>query len=202
VEVSPTDGTLAQRSFDRLLAALDPDRDRAAYQYERIRARLTKFFEWNRCLRAEEYADRAMDRVARRVAEGAELRSSDPYSYFHGVALNLLKEYWREPVTRWTSIEGIEPLVPPADAHETALHDEKASREVRLDCLETCLAELPAESRRLLAAYHGTEKRRIDARRAMAEALGLPANALRIRMFRLRTALEACITSCTAARTK
>src|SRR4029453_5040025 len=88
---------LTEDAFEKLLAQLDADRERAGEKYERIRHKLIKFFEWRGGASPEEYADRSIDRVARRVYEGAELRVSDPYLYFHGVALKVLKEHWREP---------------------------------------------------------------------------------------------------------
>ena len=49
----------------------------------------------------------------------------------------------------------------------------------------------------LIRAYHpSSDGERIRARRELAEKLGLSANALRIRVFRLRSALDACIRDC------
>ena len=83
---------VSQASFDRLLSLLDSDRERAGERYELIRQKLTKFFQWRGCSEPEEYADRTIDRVARKVGEGAEIRSSEAYAFFHGVAVNVLRE--------------------------------------------------------------------------------------------------------------
>src|SRR5690242_4941740 len=99
---------LTQETFDRLLSYLDTDRELAGEKYEKIRQRLLKFFKWRGCLNPEEYTDKTIDQVARRVCEGVELRVSDPYLYFHGTALNILKRGWREP-----EIETLE-LLPPS----------------------------------------------------------------------------------------
>lgn len=72
-----------------------------------------------------------------------------------------------------------------------ATQDECLSLEQRLAALEASLAELPAESRDLIVRYYEGEKSvRIRNRRALAEQLGIPPNALRIRMHRLREKLE------------
>jgi hypothetical protein len=68
------DWVVTQSAFDRMLAELDPDRERAGEKYEQIRQKLMKFFQWRGCSSsaAEEHTDRTIDRVARKVEEGAE----------------------------------------------------------------------------------------------------------------------------------
>lgn len=197
------DWTLTGQAFDMLLAFLDPDRDRAGEAYERIREKLQKFFQWRGCARAEECTDRTMNRVARRIEEGATLQVSHPYLYFHGVALNVLKEYWREPsrdplpldslpASHLPSMEAADPIGQEAARQET---------ERRLECLDECLGKLGLEQRRLLTNYHRESRGpRIDHRKQLADALGVPLNALRIRVFRIRATVQACVTRCTGAR--
>src|SRR4051812_47061977 len=84
-------------AFEKLLAFLASDRNVAAEKYEDIRRRIVKLLQWRGCSSADDYADRAIDRVARRLIEGAPIDVRDPYHYFHGVAVNVLREYWREP---------------------------------------------------------------------------------------------------------
>src|ERR1700686_2943895 len=86
------DWIVTQASFDRLLQKLDSDRDRAGEQYLRIRQKLSKFFEWRGCISPEECADRTIDRAARRIDEGSEIHASDVYLFFHGIAVNVLRE--------------------------------------------------------------------------------------------------------------
>lgn len=177
-------------SFDRLLAALDPDRERAGALYEGLRARLIRFFAWRGAEGAEDLADRTIDRVSRKFSEGETIREADPSAYFYGVARNILRERWTERARERSR----QPLVPfpPAPAPE-----ERAVFERRLACLDRCLAALPARSRELVLAYYeGRRRVRIDARRALAEARGIPVNALRIRVCRLRLHLEACVRAC------
>ena len=92
----PHSWSMTQKAFDLLLAQLDSDRDAAGERYQRIRDKLISFFRWRGCATAEEYADRTIDRAARRLEEGAEITARDPYLYFHGVALNVLREHWKK----------------------------------------------------------------------------------------------------------
>ena len=62
---------LTQQSLRGLLEFLDPDQGRAAEQYEKIREKLTRFFEWKGCIPGDEYADETIDRVARKSRKGS-----------------------------------------------------------------------------------------------------------------------------------
>jgi DNA-directed RNA polymerase specialized sigma24 family protein len=193
------DWVLSQAAFERLLAALGPDAATAGERYERVRARLTRLFEWRGCGDAAELVDRTFDRVARRLEEGAELTTRDPYAYLHGVALHVLQEHWRGAARVRTGLAGAEtttgrsPLVAPGDDDDEA----EAARERRLACLERCLDALDAGERRLLEVYHGADpERRIERRHGLAAELGLSANALRIQVHRLRLRVRACVEAC------
>ena len=178
--------------FERLLQSLNPDRDKAGEEYDHIRQRLTRLFVWRGCVNADELADRTLDRVVRRLDEGAEIYASDPYSFCHGVALMVLREWWREKARHGTAAADLTALTSQGDAPaETQEHVER-----RHTCLERCLEHMPSQSRELLRAYHGQQGSAIAARRQLARALALPLNALRIRVHRLRTDLRACIEEC------
>ncbi len=82
---------------------------------------------------------------------------------------------------------------PPAPGVE----DEEAEREY--ECLESCIAELPPEGRELVLEYYRSERReKIDRRKELAARLGIAPNALRIRVHRLRAALQECVRECLA----
>lgn len=187
------DWIVTPAAFDKLLAALDPDRERAGEHYERIRQKLTKLFHWRGCALPEEYVDRTIDRVARRLDEGAELRVPDPYLYFHGVALNVLREFWREQ----DRVADGEPRAAVDDPFELADRSAaQASRERRLECLDRCLGGIPERDKDLLATYHLESGPAKERRAHLAEALRIPMNALRIRAYRVRQALEGCVHGC------
>ena len=193
------DWLITREAFDKLLSQLDPDRERAGEVYEKIRQKLMKFFKWRGCSRAEEYADRAIDRAARRISEGAELRGKDPYLYFYGVALNVLREHWKNPQKEWEVLDDLPPAQGPYEypGEARARAAARLEQERRLECLNRCVQALPPESLDLITQYHqgseGLDKRR---RKALAGALRIPLNALRIRAYRIRTGLEKCVEAC------
>lgn len=184
---------LTREAFDTLLASLDADRDRAAHQYELIRAKLLKYFECRGCPSPEDLADDTINRVARRLIEGSQIWTATPASFFYGVARNVLREYWASPEREFATLES---LPPQAQPYADALRQQEAELEQlqidrRLDWLAACLGQLPAESRELILDYYrGERSERIRHRKQMAERLGIPQNALRIRVHRIRERLE------------
>jgi DNA-directed RNA polymerase specialized sigma24 family protein len=198
---TPSGWTLSAAAFERLLRLFDEDDARAALRYEAVRGKLTRFFAWRGCSDPEELADRTFDRVARRLEEGAEIRTGDPYAYIHGVAIRVGLEHWRDP-RRGLKAADQRDDPETAIAATTTVAADDSGLEHRIACLGECLAALPADGRRLVEAYHqhrGQEK--IDGRRDLAQALGIPLNALRIRAYRLRATLLACITGCERRKT-
>lgn len=173
---------MTQEAFDALLAWLDPERERAGKRYEDIRRRLVKIFAYRGCREPEDLADETINRVAKRVGEIAGTYSGDPSLYFYGVANKVHHESLRKKLPP--------PLPPPEPSQEI---------ELEYECLELCMGTLNADSRELvLQYYHGEKRARIERRRAMAERLGIPLNALRIRAHRLRVALRDCVNDCLA----
>jgi DNA-directed RNA polymerase specialized sigma24 family protein len=191
----------ASPPFERLLRALDPDRDRAGERYETLRRKLVRLFGWRGCLEAEQCADETLDRVARRLAEGAVV--PDLFGFCHGVAMNVLHEHWRRVERQPASLEALpEVLVPAVDPARVAQQrEERGHAEARLGCLDGCLAVLDAHAREMLLRYHPAEGGSARARRQLlAEELGVPLNALRIRVHRVRARLARCIEGCLARR--
>jgi hypothetical protein len=170
----------------RLLAALDPDPARAAIRYEELRAKLIRFFEWERSEMPDRDADETLNRVARRLAEGLEMKSLGAFAY--GIAKFILREQAAEGKRKERGLA------------ELASHSRNKSNpddEDLHDCLEGCVAVLPPEVRWLLEKYYsGNDNERIPNRRALADELRVGANALRNRVLRLRARLEACTADC------
>jgi DNA-directed RNA polymerase specialized sigma24 family protein len=178
---------LTQQAFDRLLASLDADREQAGQKYERIRLKLVKFFEWRGIALPDGEVDETINRVARRIEEGQEIHNLN--AYFYGVARMVfaesLKARAREQDVFGLSLAVVEP---PAD-------DPGALE--RHECLDRCLQHLSEESRKLIIEYYQDEKsRKIEHRKELALRLGIPLNALRIRAYRIRASLEACLREC------
>jgi DNA-directed RNA polymerase specialized sigma24 family protein len=176
--------TLTQSAFDRLLAALDADRERAGEKYERIRQKLVTFFECRAAPSPDDEADETISRVARRLEEGEHIEHLP--AYFYGVARLVLLECDRQQRREMTA--------------RTAAAENRpgpTGEDPRLPCLERCLASLPATSRGLLVSYYTADHpARIRQRQELAHLHGLPMNALRIRVHRLRVDLEACVSRC------
>lgn len=172
---------LSQESFDALLDWLDSDRERAGIKYEKIRRRLITIFTGRGCSDAEDLADEAINRVVNKLREIESEFEGDRARYFYGVANKVLMEYLRRKP----------PQLPPVSATDS----NRIEQEYR--CLEQCVEQLSPENRHLLAEYYGTEsKEKAEKRKKLAEQLGIAPNALRIRAYRIRQALQECVENC------
>jgi RNA polymerase sigma factor (sigma-70 family) len=178
---------LTREGLERLLELLDPDPRRAAHTYGGLRRRLERLFEWRGARFPEDLVDETITRVARRLEEGVEIRSDDPFRYFCGVAQLVHKEELRDRrKERALRDPAAWPLPDPSPDDEPD--------DDRMAWLNDCLAQLPPESRELILTYHEGERReRIENRKAIAEGLEIPLNALRIRVHRIRAKLERCV---------
>lgn len=190
---------LTRSALDRLLALFDPDRQRAAEKYELMRSKIERFFRSRGCGISDELADEVMNRVARRVDEGEQIRLDTFGDYFYGFAHNVLKEFLRRPDTALSPLDSL-PLSqqPVHNTDEIAIiRAERMEKEQRLDCLESCVEKLPPETRALIVSYYEEDEgTKIESRRQLAETMAIPINALRIRAHRIRTKLEKCIRHC------
>ena len=185
-------GGLTPEAFEALLRQLAPERERAGELYETIRHKLVRLFEWRGCAAPEDLADVTFNRVARRLAEGVELRSNDPYGYFCGVAHLVYKEVLRKAVREHRALAGGDWPPPAAEEDEPS--------DARLECLRRCLAELPPDQRDLVLRYYQGKsdqgENNIRNRQQLAREAGVQLNALRIRVHRVRRKLESCVQAC------
>ena len=174
--------TLTSPAFERLLTRLDEDRSSAATAYELLRRRLVALLRWWGAADPEALADSALDRVARKLEEGAAIESGSLGAYVRGVARMVYLESMRQAT------------IPAAAIAVMASAVEHAESEA-LGCLDRCLAALGVDDRHLILEYYG-EGKAADVRRRLAEARGLSSVALRIRAHRLREQLEQCVRTC------
>ena len=174
---------LTPEEFEALLAMLHRDRETAGEMYEGIRRRLIRLFEWRGCSRSEELADETFNRVARKSAEGLALQRSDPYPYFCGVAHHVFQEVVRREAREHKALES---------GDWTTSDPAEDEPDYRLDHLRACLEILETDQRHLLLRYH-QEDQRIRSRKDLCDELGIPMNALRIRVHRLRRRVETCV---------
>ncbi len=183
---------LTSEGFEALLSQLAPERERAGELYETIRHKLVRLFEWRGCISPEDLADETINRVARRLAEGVELRSNDPYGYFCGVAHLVYKEVLRRASRESRALASADWPPPAAEKDEPS--------DIRLECLRRCLAQLPPDQHDLVLRYHQGKsdqgESNIRNRQELAREAGIPMNALRIRVHRVRRKLESCVHAC------
>ena len=193
--------TLTREAFDKLLDSLDPDRHLAAEKYEKIRRRLSNFFEYRGCASPDDYADITINCAAKKLDEGSQIYSTDPLSFFLGIARNFLMEYWAEAPKRAASLDHLSVIEHPrVDGIEIIQGEEDRSRsEAELECLENCLDKTDHQNRELIVGYYTGEKsQKIENRKRLAAELDIAPAALRLRAFRLRAKLEDCVKSCFA----
>ncbi len=194
-----TSWVLTDVAFARFLRWLDSDQQRAGEKYERLRQKLRVFFEHRGCLTTEDFADKTIDRVIRKLDGGEEIQIVDPASYCYGVARNILKEYWRDPSREAISLDS-QPdsgnLLNTATAPSLAEREHQET-ELNLEYLEICLERLPPEDRELIVKYYeGNHRGRINSRHELAHRLGISPGSLRIRALRIREQLHECINHC------
>lgn len=182
---------LTPEAFDRLLVFLDDDREEAAQKYELMHRKLIKFFEWRGHPQPEQLADETLNRVARKLSEGVEVRTPNPGSFILGVGrlvfLEAARKHQREEMAARENAAAL-PDEPPED-------DDR-----RLDALRRCMERLDEAARRLLLDYYAREGgEKIALRKKMAGELGIAVGVLRLRAHRLRLRLEECVSSSLAA---
>jgi DNA-directed RNA polymerase specialized sigma24 family protein len=186
---------LQGEAFERLLAWLSSNPERAATEYVHLHQRLTKLFAVRGCRNPEDCADEAFNRVARQVIDGKEIRTTNHAAYLEGVARYILREEWAS--------------TPPEDVEDLPLERLKSlktsqtgadEKERQQQCLERCLNQLPADARLLVLEYYSEDKSlKRDIRLRMSQRLGIEQGVLRNRIFKLRNKLRACLIECLGA---
>ena len=172
---------LSEEAFSLLLARLDADPIRAGEEYEKLRTRLIFFFERRSCRIPAELADETINRLARKLEEGIEIKEVSKYAA--GVASRVLQEHWKDPNREWDQLD--EQLSSPKSDQDLA--------EIRLECMKKCLQALPEGERDLIVKNCTLEKK---GKEELAESLKLTITAFRIRVFRVRTKLHKCLEKC------
>ena len=184
------ENSLTDENFNHLLNWLNADRELAGEAYEQIRRKLIKIFRHRGSLAPEELADATIDRVSRKVPDIVETYVGDPATYFYGVAQNIYLESLKKELK----------VVPmPASPLANLSSDPKQSNyyEQKLQCLEHCLAKLGDENRNLMLEYYRGDKRaKIVHRKELMATSGLPVNAFRMRIHRLKESLQTCLKEC------
>jgi RNA polymerase sigma factor (sigma-70 family) len=170
--------------WSKLLEAFDPDSTTALQKYQVARAGLVCLFRVRGLENdAEDLADEVMDRVLRHLREKA---STDPIrdlsAFIHSIAKNVALQAYRHQ--RTVSFDDERDTVSPAlwDNGE-----DQAQLEAGLKRLETVLDRLPESQRSLITRYFQYSKtEKIRDRAAIAQELGVTAEALRVRICKIR----------------
>lgn len=190
------DSAVPTENFKEILAWLDPDREVAATMYVQLRHDLEKIFTFRGCADPEGLTDEVFDRVAKKVNEVRPTYVGDPRLYFRAVANNLIKENLKRAKTQ-VSLEEPELREP-----TTTESDEDKAEDME-ECLRSCLQKLSAENRKLIVNYYAKEKQaKIDHRSELAQQLEISVETLRVKVYRIRVSLQACIERCVENKAK
>ncbi|HSE18962.1 MAG TPA: hypothetical protein VLB46_18020 [Pyrinomonadaceae bacterium] len=177
---------MTPEDFEEVLLWLDsgsngavvPDRDRGAEKFEKIRQRITRIYS-NRCGRAEDVADQALERFVNKARKLRLTYKGDPALYIYAIAKRVHREIVRE------------------DNQTVTLPDpgpDPVEIELRHAWLDHCLKLLKPESRDLiLRFYYGEKREKIENRKRLAEELGITSRALSLRALHIRQKLFDCV---------
>jgi RNA polymerase sigma factor (sigma-70 family) len=151
----------------------------------------TLFFEMRCASSPDGLADETIDRVARKLGEGEPV--DNVRAYFYGVARRVFLEWNRRETRERAAVE--------TQRQHSAPEVPSELKEARLDCLKRCLVSLPEESRQLILSYYEVGRRPSkETRKALADRLGLSYGNLKIKAYRIREQLAACLNDCLNAR--
>jgi DNA-directed RNA polymerase specialized sigma24 family protein len=163
-------------------------------RYEEMRRRLAAYFDRKNCHDPDDLADETLNRIARRLEEEGSLHEGPPARYCYIVAKFVFLEFTRE--AKRMEAARFDVSARTADSVRRGHADGEEDRQARLSDLDSCLDRLTPGDRDLIIEYYRPGDQPPAARRRLLAArLGLTANALAIRVSRLRHALERCLRS-------
>lgn len=184
-EVDASASRAAGTPFDALLLRLRAE-GAEGLAYEALRRRLIQFYRLHVPAEADDLADIALDRLARKIHEGTDVTSVPLYAL--GIARMVLHEA-RARGARRRAAE-VDPTLLPDDGDE----QEAAANETVFAALSQCLDAAGAQARTLILAYYAADgAERIAVRQRLAAERRISINALRNRALRLRETLEECV---------
>src|SRR5215510_7133114 len=132
---------LTPKAFTKLLAKLSADPEIAGVEYEDLRRRLIKFFEWRGSFFPEELADETLDRTARKIDEGEKIEKNVT-ALALGIARFVFLEKFKRPDSRRAGMEELASVAAPPE-HRAENDD------LWVACLRECLRDLSEENREL-----------------------------------------------------
>jgi DNA-directed RNA polymerase specialized sigma24 family protein len=182
---------LTQENLDRLLAWLDPDRERAGTELDKISAKLTNMFARRpNCQIPDELAHEVICRVAKKLPEVEATYVGEKAVYFYGFVEYVYQEYLRDCKREEEAKSKLLRQPPPSP-------DPSYLKERNEQCLKECSKKLKPEEYLLLMRYYKDQgKAKIDSHKALADELGITLNTLRTRVHRLKAIVEDCVRKC------
>lgn len=160
---------------------LNPDPERAAEEYERLRSLLCQYFS-RRCNFADELADETINRV---ILKSSETEIENISAFCYGVARNVYRESLRKQRVH-VDIEDV-----------TIVAKQPEARSFSSECLDKCLEKLSPEHRDLVLDYFSREKMdKIKLRRRISASLKMTQTAVRMQVWRTKRKLKICIHEC------
>lgn len=182
----PRQRQITAGNFAALLAALSDTPQERGKQYEILRSKLIFFFSRRSLQFPEDLADEVIDRLAHRIAEGVEISSAPAF------ALGIARHVAQEQSAKQPRLLVVDELF----WNNVPAHLTTKSEEEEIDRMEQCLKKLPRTEARLLAGYYlAPADNPMQARKNLADDLGISANTLRQRVFLARQSLRACMTA-------
>src|SRR5262249_20637072 len=152
---------LTPDAFTKLLAKLSADPEIVGGEYEELRRRLIKFFEWRGSFFPEELADETLDRTARKIDEGEEIEKN-VIALALGIARFVFLETLKHPDNQRAAMEELALSAAPP---EHRVDDD----DLLVVCLRECLRGLSEENRELIIEYYQEEGRaKIEVRKTLA----------------------------------
>lgn len=199
----PNRAKLLQEAFNKLLAWLDVDRERAGEKYATLHKKLVTIFQSRGFSPAEKHADEVLDRMARRLDDSAgrpAIQTNDPETFALGIARTMIAfESNRRPEAKEDSFEDWmqEGGEKPSGNLETE-YIVAAGEEQRKKCLERCWGRCLKENEQvLLRAYYEFEALPEHPLHSdLAKQLGITEGSLRSRVSRTKQKLSDCVQNC------
>lgn len=191
---------LTQEEFDRLLAWLDSDAERAGQKYEKIRSTLIGRFRHLNRASPEALADKTIDRVAQILPKVIADYKGNPEPYFYSVAYYIYREDLQLPEAEPLPETGL----PDGNAASPYASFEDEPDDEALDaCLSHCLSRLDEDDRYLILGYYSGERQeKIRRRKELSEKLGVTPAYLRVLVRRIKVKLKKCILDCLGGKTQ
>ena|SRR5258708_37171366 len=176
-------------SLESLIKLLDADSEGPPGSgYQLIRQKVIKYFEWQRCIAAEELTDETIDRVARKIAAGQQIDNLN--GFFYGVGRLVLKEYERAQLRQVRAFATL------PTSTEDVIHDNEEEKPT-FACRRKCLQDLPKAEHNLIVGYCKPDGRpKKERRQELAAKLGIKVENLRLKAFRIREKLDKCTDDC------